>query len=54
MAELGAEVSAAVIAREYRGLCDVLVIDVRDAALADAVRRDRHCAGGKGNHNADR
>ena len=38
MAELGAEVSAAGIAREYRGLCDVLVIDVRDAALADAVR----------------
>lgn len=38
MGELGAEVSAAGVAREYRGLCDVLVIDDRDAALADAVR----------------
>ena len=38
MGEIGAEVSAAGVAREYRGLCDVLVIDDRDAALADAVR----------------
>ena len=38
MGELGAEVSAAGVAREYRGLCDVLVIDDRDATLADAVR----------------
>lgn len=38
MGEIGAEVSAAGVAREYRGLCDVLVIDDQDAALADAVR----------------
>ena len=38
MAELGAEVSAAGIARAYAGLCDTLVIDTQDAPLADAVR----------------
>lgn len=38
MAELGAEVSAAGVAREYRGICDTLLLDTQDAALADAVR----------------
>ena len=38
MAELGAEVSAVGVAREYRGICDTLAIDRRDAGLADAVR----------------
>ena len=38
MAELGAEVSAAGIARAYAGICDTLVIDTQDAPLADAVR----------------
>ena len=37
MGELGAEVSAVGVAREYRGLCDVLVLDTQDAALSDAV-----------------
>ena len=38
MAELGRAVSAAGIAREYQGICDTLLIDTQDAALADAVR----------------
>ena len=37
MAELGADVSAVGVAREYRGVCDVLVLDSQDAALAGAV-----------------
>ncbi len=37
MAELGAEVSAVGVAREYRGICDVLALDTRDADLAAAV-----------------
>ncbi len=38
MAELGATVSAVGVAQEYRDLCDVLMIDSRDAALADQIR----------------
>ena len=38
MGELGAEVSAVGVAREYLGLCDVLVVDTQDAALSDAIR----------------
>ena len=37
MGELGAEVSAVGVAREYRGLCDVLMLDTQDAALSDAI-----------------
>lgn len=37
MGELGGEVSVAGVAREYRGLCDVLVVDTQDAALSDAI-----------------
>jgi LPPG:FO 2-phospho-L-lactate transferase len=37
MAELGAAVSAAGIARHYRGLLDGLVIDMADAGLADEI-----------------
>ncbi len=37
MGELGAEVSAVGVAREYLGLCDVLALDAQDADLADAV-----------------
>ena len=37
MAELGAPVSAVGVAREYRGLCDVLALDTQDADLADDV-----------------
>ena len=37
MQELGADVSAVGVAREYREICDVLVLDSQDAALADAV-----------------
>lgn len=37
MGELGAEVSAVGVAREYRGLCDVLVVDTQDAGLSDAI-----------------
>ncbi len=40
MAELGAEVSAVGVAREYRGLCDVLVLDRQDAELAAGVERE--------------
>ena len=37
MAELGADVSAVGVAREYRGICDVLALDSQDVGLADAV-----------------
>ncbi len=37
MGELGAEVSAVGVAKEYRGLCDVLVVDRQDAGLSDAI-----------------
>ena len=37
MRELGADVSAVGVAREYREICDVLVLDSQDADLADAV-----------------
>lgn len=40
MQELGADVSAVGVAREYRGICDVLVLDSQDAGLADAVRAE--------------
>ena len=38
MAELGSEVSAVGIARHYHGICDTLLLDLQDAALADSVR----------------
>ncbi|MDE2787825.1 MAG: 2-phospho-L-lactate transferase [Chloroflexota bacterium] len=37
MQELGADVSVVGVAREYREICDVLVLDSQDANLADAV-----------------
>ena len=37
MGELGAEVSAVGVAREYLGLCDVLVVDTQDSGLSDAI-----------------
>ncbi len=37
MQELGADVSAVGVAREYREFCDVLVLDSQDEELADAV-----------------
>lgn len=37
MAELGAAVSAAGVASEYRGLCDTLVIDRQDADLSSEI-----------------
>ena len=37
MAELGKEVSCVEVAREYRDICDVLVIDSQDRALASQV-----------------
>ena len=37
MAELGKEVSCVEIAREYRDICDVLVMDNQDRALAPRV-----------------
>lgn len=37
MAELGAEVSVVGIAREYAGLCDVLVVDKQDAGRWEEV-----------------
>lgn len=37
MQELGADVSAVGVAREYRQVCDVLVLDSQDEGLADAV-----------------
>ena len=37
MEELGTDVSAVGVAREYREICDVLVLDSQDENLADAV-----------------
>ena len=37
MQELGADVSAVGVAREYREICDVLALDSQDADLADTV-----------------
>ena len=37
MGELGAEVSSVGVAKEYQGLCDVLVVDTQDEELSDAV-----------------
>jgi LPPG:FO 2-phospho-L-lactate transferase len=37
LAELGEEPSALAVARGYRGLCDLFVLDEQDAALAPAV-----------------
>jgi LPPG:FO 2-phospho-L-lactate transferase len=37
LAELGEEVSALAIARRYRGLCDIFVLDLVDHDLAEAV-----------------
>jgi LPPG:FO 2-phospho-L-lactate transferase len=37
MQELGADVSAVGVAREYREICDVLVLDSQDEELVDAV-----------------
>ncbi len=37
MAELGKEVSCVEVAREYKDLCDVLVLDNQDSALAPQV-----------------
>jgi hypothetical protein len=37
MAELGLEVSVVGVARQYRDICDHLVIDRRDENLAQAV-----------------
>ena len=37
MEELGADVSAVGVAREYREICDVLVLDSQDENLTDAV-----------------
>ncbi len=39
MGELGAEVSAAGVAREYRGLCDVMVLDSQDRGLVEDVEK---------------
>ena len=38
MAELGKEVSCVQVAREYLDICDVLVIDVQDGALAPQIQ----------------
>jgi LPPG:FO 2-phospho-L-lactate transferase len=38
MAELGKEVSCVQVAREYHDICDVLVIDVQDEALAPRIQ----------------
>ena len=38
MAELGKEVSCVQVAREYLDICDVLVIDVQDQALAPQIQ----------------
>jgi LPPG:FO 2-phospho-L-lactate transferase len=38
MAELGKEVSCVQVAREYIDICDVLVIDVQDEALAPQIQ----------------
>ena len=37
MAELGKQVSCVEVAREYRDICDVFVMDVQDQALAPEV-----------------
>jgi LPPG:FO 2-phospho-L-lactate transferase len=37
MAELGHEVSCVGVARQYRGLCDIFLIDFQDAHLAPAI-----------------
>ena len=37
MAELGKEVSCVEVAREYRDICDVFVMDRQDRALASHV-----------------
>ncbi len=37
LAELGEEPSAVAVARHYRGLCDVFVLDEQDAALAPEI-----------------
>ena len=37
MAELGGTVSSVGVAREYRDLCDILVVDSQDADLADDI-----------------
>ena len=39
MAELGEEVSCAAVARQYRGLVDIFLIDHEDAALAEEIGR---------------
>ena len=39
MSELGHEVSCVGVARQYQGLCDLFLIDRRDAQLAPAVER---------------
>ena len=39
MAELGEEVSCAAVARQYRGLVDIFLIDYEDAALAGEIGR---------------
>ncbi len=40
MAELGGTVSSVGVAREYRDLCDILVVDSQDADLADDISRE--------------
>ena len=40
MAELGGTVSSVGVAREYRDLCDILVIDSQDADLADDISHE--------------
>ncbi len=40
MQELGADVSVVGVAREYRDLCDVLVLDSQDEVLTEAVRAE--------------
>ena len=37
MAELGAEVSVVGMAKEYAGLCDILVVDTQDAGRWEEV-----------------
>ena len=45
MAELGATVSSVGVAREYRDLCDILVVDSQDADLADDISHRRNPPG---------
>ena len=40
MAELGVMVSSVGVAREYRDLCDILVVDSQDADLADDIAHE--------------